>query len=143
MRSPEMDVVETEDEILIVAELPGLRREDIEVSLQSNVLTIRDKAHSEQRGVEQKYHVVERRFGTFIHSFVLPRGVDADAISAHFIDGVLEVRVAKTERVRRHAIEVQNSVLPGDPHIVPGLEDDEGRQRRTTGPRQREAEGNG
>ena len=107
MRAPETDVVETEREIRVQVEMPGLKRENIEVDVENNVLTIRGEKREERtEGQEGRYHLAERRWGTFARSFVLPRDVDADNIQASFEDGVLTVRIPKSEKARRRKIDV-------------------------------------
>jgi HSP20 family protein len=107
MRAPETDVVETEREIRVVTEMPGLKRENIEIDVENNVLTIRGEKRGERTEGEQgKWHLAERRWGTFARSFVLPRDVDAEGIQASFEDGVLTVTVPKSEKARRRRIEV-------------------------------------
>ena len=107
MRAPETDVLETEREIRVVTEMPGLKRENIEVDVENNVLTIRGEKREERTEGEQgKWHLAERRYGTFSRSFVLPRDVDAENISASFEDGVLTVTVPKSEKARRRRIDV-------------------------------------
>lgn len=107
MRAPETDVVETEREIRVVTEMPGLKRESIEIDVENNVLTIRgEKREERSEGEPGKYHLAERRYGVFTRSFVLPRDVDADRIAASFEDGVLSVSIPKSERARRRRIEV-------------------------------------
>jgi HSP20 family protein len=100
MRAPETDVVETEREIRVVTEMPGLKREN-------NVLTIRgEKREQRTEGEQGRWHLAERRYGTFTRSFVLPRDVDADNIQAAFNDGVLTVTVPKSEKARRRRIQI-------------------------------------
>ena len=115
MRAPETDVVETEREIRVVTEMPGLKRDHIEIDVENNVLTIRGEKREERTegeqgrwhlGEGQKYHLAERRYGVFTRSFVLPRDVNADAIQAAFEDGVLTVTIPKSEKARRRRIEV-------------------------------------
>jgi HSP20 family protein len=107
MRAPETDVVETEREIRVHVEMPGLKRENIEVDVENNVLTIRGEKREERtEGQEGRYHLAERRYGTFARSFVLPRDVDAEGIQAAFEDGVLTVRIPKSEKARRRKIDV-------------------------------------
>ena len=107
LRAPETDVVETEREIRVVTELPGLKRDNIEVDVENNVLTIRGEKREERTEGEQgKWHLAERRYGTFTRSFVLPRDVDAESIGARFEDGVLTVVIPKSEKARRRKIEV-------------------------------------
>ena len=96
MRAPETDVVETEREIRVQVEMPGLKRDNIEVDVENNVLTIRGEKREERtEGQEGRYHLAERRWGTFARSFVLPRDVDADNIQASFEDGVLRLVISK------------------------------------------------
>ena len=107
MRAPETDVVETEKEIRVVTEMPGLKRENIDIDVENNVLTIRGEKREERTEGEQgRWHLAERRYGTFSRSFVLPRDVDAENIQASFQDGVLTVSVPKSEKARRRRIEI-------------------------------------
>lgn len=108
MRAPETDVVETEKEIRVVTEMPGLKPDDVEVDVENNVLTIRGEKREERTEGEAggKYHLAERRYGTFARSFVLPRDVDAERIEAAFEHGVLTVRIPKSERAQRRRIQV-------------------------------------
>jgi HSP20 family protein len=132
MRAPETDVVETEREIRVVTEMPGLKRENIEIDVENNVLTIRGEKRGERTEGEQgKWHLAERRWGTFARSFVLPRDVDAEAIQASFEDGVLTVTVPKSEKARRRRIEVGagTSVMNGNgtqAQVGAGAEGNEG-----------------
>ncbi len=107
MRAPDTDVIETEREIRVVTEMPGLKREHIEVDVENNVLTIRGEKREERReGEPGRFHLAERRYGTFTRSFVLPCDVDAEQIQAGFEDGVLTVAIPKSERARRRRIQV-------------------------------------
>jgi HSP20 family protein len=107
MRAPETDVVETEREIRVITEMPGLKRENIDIDIENNVLTIRgEKREQRTEGEKGRWHLAERRYGTFTRSFVLPRDVDADNIQAAFQDGVLTVTVPKSEKARRRRIEI-------------------------------------
>jgi HSP20 family protein len=125
MRAPETDVVETEREIRVVTEMPGLRRENIEIDVENNVLTIRGEKREERTEGEQgRWHLAERRYGTFSRSFVLPRDVDAENIQASFQDGVLTVSVPKSEKARRRRIEIggmdSQQQLGGEPQQAVG-----------------------
>jgi HSP20 family protein len=107
MRAPETDVMETEKEIRVVTEMPGLKRDNIEIDVENNVLTIRGEKREERTEGEQgRWHLAERRYGTFSRSFVLPRDVDSENIQASFQDGVLTVTVPKSEKARRRRIEI-------------------------------------
>lgn len=110
LRAPEADVVETEKEIQVQMEMPGMKPEQIDVGLENNVLTISGEKQQERTEGDERstWHLTERRYGRFSRSFVLPRDVEADGIQAHFEDGVLTVVVPKSERARRRRIEVSN-----------------------------------
>lgn len=111
MRAPETDVIETERELRVVTEMPGLKRENIELDVENNVLTIRgEKREQRTEGEQGRWHLAERRYGTFTRSFVLPRDVDADNIQAAFQDGVLTVTIPKSEKARRRRIEIGGEV---------------------------------
>jgi HSP20 family protein len=108
MRVPDTDVIESENEIRVVCELPGMRTEEVELSLENNVLTISGEKRAErQEGREgDNYHLSERRWGRFSRSFVLPREVNQEQIRAHFENGVLTVTIPRSEKARRRRIEI-------------------------------------
>jgi HSP20 family protein len=110
LRTPPADVVETESEIRVMVELPGLRPEDVSVDLENNVLTIRgEKTEERTEGDERNtWHLAERRYGSFTRSFVLPRDVEQDQIQANFENGVLTVSIPKSEKARRRRIEIRS-----------------------------------
>lgn len=104
---PPMDVYETDDGLVIKAELPGVRKEDLKVNVDNNVLTIR--AEKKQDGPEDVgcYYCSERIFGTFQRSFTLPTTVDTAKVKASYRDGVLTVEIPKKEEAKPKEIEVQ------------------------------------
>ena len=106
--SPAVNVEEGADELLLTAELPGLREEDVNVDIENNILTIRgEKREAREEGdEEQKYHVRERRYGSFRRTFTLPRSVQADAIQAEFDDGILTIRLPKAPEAKSRSIEI-------------------------------------
>ena len=104
---PAVDVRETNDAIEVVAELPGLRPEDVEVSIENNVLSFSGEKKDTERNGEGEYHLVERRSGRFERSFTLPRTVDAERISARFENGLLTVTLPKAEAARPRRVEVR------------------------------------
>ncbi|HEU0014528.1 MAG TPA: Hsp20/alpha crystallin family protein [Longimicrobium sp.] len=108
---PHADVAETESEIRVWMELPGLRPRDVNVDLDNNVLTVSgEKQATRSEGDERHtWHLAERRYGRFSRSFVLPREVDADGVRAEFDNGILTVTVPKTERARRRRIEIRGA----------------------------------
>lgn len=110
MRTPDTDVVESENEIKVVAELPGMSAEQIDVSLENNILTISGEKEEtrERQGEKAQYHLSERRWGRFSRAFVLPREVESDRIEAVFKDGVLTLSIPKSERAKPRRIEVSS-----------------------------------
>lgn len=105
--TPAVNVEEREDELLLTAEVPGMSAESIEIEVENNLLTIRgEKAEERQEGDGSKYHVRERRQGSFRRSFTLPRTVRADQISADHRDGVLTIRMPKAPEAKSRKIEI-------------------------------------
>jgi len=107
MRVPESDVVETESDIRLAVELPGMRAEDVQLDLENNVLTISGEKKEESQKENETWHLSERRYGKFSRSFVLPRDVDQERIQARFADGVLHIAIPKSEKARRRRIEIK------------------------------------
>ena len=106
--SPLVDIEETAEAFLIKAELPGINKENVNVSVQDGVLTIQGERQEEN--VEEKdgkRHRVERLYGHFSRSFSLPDNVDHENIKASYRDGVLELTLAKQEKAKPRAIEVE------------------------------------
>lgn len=108
LRVPDADVMETENELRVVVELPGMKAQDVNVDLENNVLTITGEKREERTEGDDKdrWHLSERRYGRFTRSFVLPREVEQDSIDARFEDGVLTVTIPKSEQAKRRRIEV-------------------------------------
>jgi HSP20 family protein len=91
--APAIDAVTKEGDLVIRAELPGVKHEDVDISLHDNVLTISGERRAEQAEERGGYHIRERRYGSFRRSLALPEGIDESRISARYEDGVLEVTV--------------------------------------------------
>jgi len=103
---PAVDVFESESEIKLVAELPGMKAQDVEISLENNLLTLRGEKKQVAEEKTERVHRYERAYGTFARTFTLPGSVDADAIEARYTDGVLTVVLPKVERARPRQIPV-------------------------------------
>lgn len=103
---PPMDLVETDDHLVLRADLPGLARDDIEIEVKDNVLTIAGERKSEHEEKGEGFHRVERAFGRFSRSLDLPRGIATDQVDARFDRGVLEVRIPKPEERKPTRIEI-------------------------------------
>lgn len=93
--SPAVDITDNEQAYEVTAELPGLEDKDVEVSVANDRLTIKGEKHEEKEEEKKDYHLRERHYGTFRRTFGLPEGVDADAITADFKNGVLKVTLPK------------------------------------------------
>lgn len=104
--APGVDVVETKDEVVVRAEVPGMTKEDISVTLQDNVLTLRGEKKQEQAENGATYHRVERMYGSFVRSFTLPTVVQADKVKAAYKDGVLTITLPKAEEVKPKEISI-------------------------------------
>ena len=91
--APAVDVLTKDADLVIRAELPGLKQEDVDITLQNGLLTISGEHKVEEEQERANYHVKERRYGSFRRSMTLPEGTDESKVHARFLDGVLEVRV--------------------------------------------------
>ena len=100
--TPHMDVTETDNEIVVEAELPGIDEKEVSLSLQDGVLTIRGEKKHERDEEKENYRMMERRYGSFQRSFAVPDGVDTDKIEAHFKNGVLTITLPKTVQAQKN-----------------------------------------
>lgn len=105
--TPTVDVSEDDTAYLIKAELPEMKKEDVNVRIENGVLTLSGERHFEKEEKERKYHRVERAYGAFARSFVLPENVEHETASAEYRDGVLTVTVKKSEEAKPRQIEVK------------------------------------
>ena len=103
---PAVDVFEKEDKFVVKAELPGIKEEDIHVSVVGDTLSIRGEKKTETEVKEEDYYRSERSYGSFCRSIPLPSNVDANKIEASFEDGVLEVALPKSTKVKPKRIAV-------------------------------------
>ncbi|MGZ5872807.1 MAG: Hsp20/alpha crystallin family protein [Bradyrhizobium sp.] len=104
---PSMDLSETDKEIEITTELPGLEEKDIQLNVADNVLTIRGEKKNEREETKKDYHLVERSYGSFTRSVQLPDGVNADNIKAVMSKGVLKVTVPKPAPAQTKKIDIK------------------------------------
>ena len=104
--APLVDVTETKDEVIVRAEVPGMTKEDISVTLQEDVLTLRGEKKQEKRELDAAFHRLERSYGSFVRSFTLPTLVQADKAKADYKDGVLTITLPKAEEVKPKEISV-------------------------------------
>jgi HSP20 family protein len=106
---PSIDVAETDKEIEITAELPGLEEKDVQINVADNILTIRGEKKAEKEQKDKNYRLVERSYGSFERSLELPEGIDADAIKANIDKGVLKVTVPKPAPAQVKKVEVKSA----------------------------------
>lgn len=105
--SPLVDIIEDDKEYVIKAELPEMKRENIRVSVDNGVLTIRGERRIEHKENNKKYHRVERAYGNFTRSFALPDDSDGSKVNAEFKDGLLKVHLPKSPNAKPKSIEVK------------------------------------
>jgi HSP20 family protein len=104
---PAMDLYQTEDEVVVKANLPGLKSEDVQISLANGVLSLRGEFKQEDEKNDATYHMLERRYGTFERAVTLPTDVQADKAKADFEDGVLTITLPKAEAVKPKTITIK------------------------------------
>lgn len=103
--NPPVDVAETQEKILVRAEVPGLKQEDIQIEFENGLLTLKgDRRLEKNEGTT--WHRVERTYGAFSRSFTLPRTVDAEKIAATYREGILEIEVPKREEAKPKQIRI-------------------------------------
>ncbi len=114
--SPSVDIYESGNKIFLEAELPGMKREDFDLSIENNVITLKGERRFEKKDEGDNYHRVERAYGSFTRSFNLPRTVSTENIKAEFKNGVLSVVLPKKEEAKSRKIEVTGE--DGEPKTI-------------------------
>ncbi len=104
---PAVDVAEEDNEYVVKIELPGVNKDDVKITLESNILTIRGEKKAEKETKEKNYHRMERSYGSFQRSFTLPTTVKNDKIDAEYRDGILSITLPKAEEAKPKHIEVK------------------------------------
>ena len=105
--APALDISERKDAYLVTVELPGLKPEDLDITMEDGLLTIQGERHFANDSSEQKFHRVERRYGAFRRSITLPAHAMAEGIEASFEDGVLQILVPKAEEAKAKRVQVR------------------------------------
>jgi len=105
--TPRVDITETEKEFVIKAELPEVKKEEVNVTVDKGILTIRGERKQEKEEKGEKYHLVERYYGSFSRCFTLPENVDETKIEAFFKEGILTLRIPKTREVTPKLSEIK------------------------------------
>jgi HSP20 family protein len=104
---PAFDVSETDKELIVKAEVPGIDKKDINITVSDGMLTIEGEKKHEKKEDNGQYHRVERRYGTFFRTMQIPDEVEADKVDATYKDGVLKIRLPKSEAVHPRKIEIK------------------------------------
>ena|SRR5436190_24346411 len=117
---PATDLLEKDDHFVLRADLPGLSEDDVSIEVQDNTLTVSGERKAEHEEKQRGWYRVERSFGRFSRSLTLPEGVNADAITADFDRGVLEVRIPKPEERKPRRVEIKAGQPNGKPAAVEG-----------------------
>ena len=107
--TPSADISETDTAYLIKAEIPGVNKEDVKVTLQDGMLTIQGERKMEKEEKDKKFHRIERSYGSFVRSFRLPEDADESAVKAEFKDGMLNVTLTKSAKAKPKATEISVS----------------------------------
>ncbi|HZH34778.1 MAG TPA: Hsp20/alpha crystallin family protein [Pyrinomonadaceae bacterium] len=107
--NPSVDIFENKDQIVLEAELPGMKPEDVEISIENNVLTLHGERRFEKKDENDNFHRVERSYGSFTRSFTLPPTVTSENASAEFQNGVLKLTLAKREEAKARRIEIKGT----------------------------------
>jgi HSP20 family protein len=103
---PAMDLVETDEHFVLKADLPGVAESDVKIELESNVLTISGERKTEHEAKKDGFYRLERTSGAFSRALTLPEGIDAEAVTASFDDGVLEVRIPKPAEAKPRRVQI-------------------------------------
>jgi HSP20 family protein len=106
--SPAVDLREEDGQYILHADMPGMRKEDIEINVENNVLGITGERRFESESTKDTYHRIERAYGKFVRSFTLPVHVVAESINASYKDGVLEVTIPKAEESKPKKISIKD-----------------------------------
>lgn len=132
--APPVDIYEQDGNLVLKAELPGVRSDDVKVHLENNVLTIRGERKTEQEVQRENYHRMERSYGSFVRSFSLSPQYDQEKIEAAFQDGILRIMIPRSEKARPRQIPIgAASAQIGGPATTPaGAGKGKGKEARPT-----------
>lgn len=109
MWAPRIDVIEDKEKYTVKIDVPGIRKDDVKITLNENVLNIRGERAEELKSENETYHLVERRNGKFSRSLTLPTNVSVNDIKAKFTDGVLTISLPKAEEAKPREISIENN----------------------------------
>ncbi len=104
--SPAVDIYETDDEVVVKAELPEVNQKDIDIQIENNTITLRGERRFNKETKKENFHRIERAYGTFSRSFTLPGTIDQEKISADYKDGILKISMPKRQETKPKQIKV-------------------------------------
>jgi HSP20 family protein len=107
MQAPTLDMYEEKNDVVVKAEVPGLSKENIEITLSDSTLTIKGEKKKEEEVKEKDYYRCEREYGSFLRTVALPAEVKSDGAIANFKNGVLEIRLPKSDEARKKEVHVR------------------------------------
>lgn len=116
--APSVDIYENKDQIVLEAELPGMKQDDFDLSIENNVITLRGERKFEKVDETDNYHRVERSYGSFTRSFTLPQTVSAEGATAEYTNGVLRVTLPKREETKARRIQVTGTGTGTSPKTI-------------------------
>ncbi len=116
--NPSVDIYENKDQIVLEAELPGMNRDDFELTVENNVITLRGERQFEKKDETDNYHRVERSYGSFTRSFTLPQTVSTEGAAAEYRNGVLRVTLPKREETKARRIEISGESAGSSPKTI-------------------------
>jgi HSP20 family protein len=106
-REPAIEIYEEKDDVIIKADVPGMKKEDLDINISGTLLTIKGEKKQEEEVKKKGYYYSERSYGSFLRTIDLPKEVQIDKARAHFKDGVLELRLPKTEEAKRKDVKIK------------------------------------
>ncbi|HEX3294154.1 MAG TPA: Hsp20/alpha crystallin family protein [Solirubrobacterales bacterium] len=110
---PAMDLVETDDHLVLRGDLPGLTEDDVDIEIKDNVLTVSGERTAQHEDKAEGYHRVERSFGSFSRSLTLPHGIEPEKVEAKFENGVLEVEIPKPAEAKSTRVQIGKGTVEG------------------------------
>ncbi len=132
--TPAVDIRENQNELRLDVELPGLNPDDVEITAENGVLTIRGEKQTEHKeGDDSRYHIVERSYGSFLRSFQLPQGLDESRIEATFNNGILSVHIPKSALAQPKKIQIKSGEVASGGRPIEGVGTAPAGRRVTTG----------
>lgn len=110
--APSVDIYETESELVMTAEIPGIDEKDVEIKIEDNTLTLKGERKFEKETKEENYHRIERSYGSFYRAFTLPNSIDPDKIQAEHENGILKITMPKRQELKPRKVKILKPSSP-------------------------------